>query len=77
MVTGSPLKHTDPSVDSPPNALQKSLFDCQRSVNLVTLELTGNPAWPSSEGAKGEFSIDTFSHAFHTLEQKSFACWLD
>ncbi|KAM1295577.1 hypothetical protein ACFX2H_015354 [Malus domestica] len=66
-VTGSPLKHTDSSLEAPPNALQKLDFDCQSSVSSLALFLAGTPP---NEGAKGEFKIDTFWHVSHTSEQK-------
>ena len=58
-------------------AFSKSVLDYQKSVSLLKLELTSNPAWPFSEGAKRDFTKDTFWHVSHTLEQKLFATWLD
>lgn len=75
--TGSPTKQTDSSVDAPPNALQKSVFDSQRSESLLVLELVGTPARPCKEGAKGELTMVIFWHVSHTVEQKSVAAWLD
>lgn len=75
--TGSPTKQTDSSVDDPPNALQKSVFESQRSESLLVLELVGTPARPCKEGAKGELTMVIFWHVSHTVEQKSVAAWLD
>lgn len=66
---GSPGKHTESGADGPANELQKSDFDCQKSVNLVEFEVIGKPAWPWRDGAKREFMIDELTHEFHTVEQ--------
>lgn len=72
--TGSPLKHNDLLSEVPPNALQKSDSACQSWLSVLgEEELMGAPALPCSEGAKGEFDIDTFWHSSHTVEQKLFS----
>ena len=75
-LTGSPSKHTESSLETPPNALQKSAFDCQNWVSSLTVEFTGIPAWPCNEGTNGEFDMETFSHVSHKLEQKSLVTWI-
>lgn len=68
--TGSPLKQTEFSSEAPPNALQKSDFDCQRSVNLERVAFLGTSALLCSAGANGEFEMDTSWQDSHTVEQK-------
>lgn len=56
-----------------PNATQKLLFVCQSSVSLKEVGSTGTSLVTCSEGAKGEFDIDTFWQALQTVEQKFLA----
>lgn len=60
--TESPLKHRVLSPGDPPNALQKSVADCQISVSFD--EETGSPA-------KGEFLVEISLQVSHTSLQKS------
>lgn len=75
--TGSPLKQTEFSSKTPPNALQKSDFDCQRSVNLERVAFLASSALLCNAGAKGEFKMDTSWQDSHTVEQKLSFDWLD
>lgn len=63
-----PLKHRVSSPDDPPNALQKSVSDCQISVSLDAE--TGSPA-------KGEFLMEISLHVSQTSLQKSLVESLD
>ena len=75
--TGSPSKQGELSPEAPPNALQKSDLDCQRSVNLDRVAFCETTALLCSAGANGEFKISTSWHDCHTLEQKLSFLWLD
>lgn len=67
--TDLPVKQRVLSFDDPPNALQKSDWDCQRSVSLEGEE-DGN-------GAKGEFLIGVSLHVSQTCVQKLLAVFFD
>lgn len=70
--TGSPLKQGEFWA---PNALQKSDFDCQRSVSLERVAFRGREALVCSAGAKGELRMSTSWQDSHTLEQKLSLFW--
>lgn len=71
--TCSPLKHNESLSEFPPNASQKSAFDCQKSVSKEEFEFLAPPAFVCKDGAKGEFIIGMFWQESQTDEQKLFA----
>lgn len=71
--TCSPLKHNESLSKFPPNASQKSDFDCHKSVNKEEFEFWLSPALVFKDGAKGEFVIGMFWQESQTDEQKLFS----